>query len=139
SARSDTSTKYEAGKQAGPDTVERMLSSGPEGQKMMANWLRGGFEMDRNGEWRLNPQVADTLQRDVSAIMAQTGWQRSIARTAQDQITMGTTVGGTIGASTQSGDYAAGGGSKDSRKSAKRGTVDGSLGFTSRDVGISSE
>jgi conjugal transfer mating pair stabilization protein TraG len=94
SARSDTSTKYEAGKQAGPDTVEHMLSSGPEGQKMMANWLRGGFEMDRNGEWRLNPQVADTLQRDVSAIMAQTGWQRSIARSAQDQITMGTTVGG---------------------------------------------
>src|SRR3546814_1159019 len=30
SARSDTSTKYEAGKQAGPDTVEHMLSSGPE-------------------------------------------------------------------------------------------------------------
>src|SRR3546814_16835968 len=64
SARSDTSTKYEAGKQAGPDTVEHMLSSGPEGQAMMANWLRGGFEMDRNGEWRLNPQVADTLPRD---------------------------------------------------------------------------
>src|SRR3546814_19487636 len=78
SARSDTSTKYEAGKQAGPDTVEHMLSSGPEGQAMMANWLRGGFEMDRNGEWRLNPQVADTLQRDGFATLAQTGWQRAI-------------------------------------------------------------
>src|SRR3546814_6071094 len=94
-----------------------MLSSGPEGQAMMANWLRGGFEMDRNGAWRLNPQVADTLQRDVSAIMAQTGWQRAISRSAPDQISMGTTVGGTVGASAPSGDYASRGGRSEEPKS----------------------
>jgi conjugal transfer mating pair stabilization protein TraG len=142
SARSDTSTKYEAGKQAGPDTVEHMLSSGPEGQMMMANWLKGGFEMDRNGEWRLNPQVADTLQRDVSAIMVQTGWQRSVIRSAQDQITMGTNVGGSIGVSAQSSDYASGaGGSKPGprSRSGRSGTIGGGLGFNSRDVGVSNE
>ena len=142
SARSDTSTKYEAGKQAGPDTVEHMLSSGPEGQAMMANWLRGGFEMDRNGEWRLNPQVADTLQRDVSAIMAQTGWQRAISRSAQDQISMGTTVGGNVGASAQSGDYASRGGSvkgKERSQTATSGSVGGSLGYSSSDMGTSNE
>src|SRR3546814_10066974 len=65
SARSDTSTKYEAGKQAGPDTVEHMMSSGPEGQAMMDNWLRGGLEMDRNGEWRRIGRAQDlqTLMR----------------------------------------------------------------------------
>jgi len=142
SARSDTSTKYEAGKQAGPDTVEHMLSSGPEGQAMMANWLRGGFEMDRNGEWRLNPQVADTLQRDVSAIMAQTGWQRSLSRQAVDQITMGTTVGGEIGASSQSTDYASRGARGKGDSSAGKqtsGAVSGRLGYSSNDVGISTE
>ncbi|MBL9065578.1 MAG: conjugal transfer protein TraG N-terminal domain-containing protein [Sphingopyxis sp.] len=141
SARSDTSTKYEAGKLAGPDTIENMLSS-EQGQAMMANWLKGGFEMDRNGEWRLNPQVADTLQRDVSAIMAQTGWQRSISRSAQDQITMGTTVGGNIGGSAQSSDYASRGGKQKGgsrSQTATSGNVGGSLGFSSRDVGISSE
>jgi conjugal transfer mating pair stabilization protein TraG len=60
---------------------------------MLANWLRGGLEMDRKGEWRLKPQVADTLQRDVQAIMTQTGWQRTLSRSAADQTTMGTTVG----------------------------------------------
>jgi conjugal transfer mating pair stabilization protein TraG len=142
SARSDTSTKYEAGKQAGPDTVEHMLSSGPEGQAMMANWLKGGFEMDRNGEWRLNPQVADTLQRDVSAIIAQTGWQRSISRQAMDQITMGTTVGGQIGARSQSTDYASRGArTKGGSSTGKRtsGTVSGNLGFSSNDASISIE
>jgi conjugal transfer mating pair stabilization protein TraG len=141
SARSDTSTKYEAGKQAGPDTIENMLSS-EQGQTMMANWLRGGFEMDRKGEWRLNPQVADTLQRDVSAIVAQTGWQRAISRSAQDQISMGTTVGGNIGASAQSSDYASRGGKPKGgprSQTATSGNVGGSLGYTSRDVGISSE
>jgi len=29
--------------------------------------LRGGFEMDRKGNWRLKPQVADTLERDHRA------------------------------------------------------------------------
>ena len=142
SARSDTSTKYEAGKQAGPDTIENMLSSGPEGHAMMANWLRGGFEMDRNGEWRLNPQVADTLQRDVSAIMAQTGWQRAISRSAQDQISMGTAVGGNVGASAQSSDYASRGGpakGKERSQTATSGSVGGSLGYSSSDMGTSNE
>jgi conjugal transfer mating pair stabilization protein TraG len=141
SARSDTSSKYEAGKQAGPDTIENMLSS-EQGQAMMASWLRGGFEMDRNGEWRLNPQVADTLQRDVSAIVAQTGWQRSISRSAQDQITMGTTVGGNISASAQSGDYASRAGAPKGgprSQTGRSGNVGGSLGYTSRDVGVSNE
>src|SRR3546814_16286674 len=50
SARSDTSSKYEAGKQAGPDTIENILSR-EHAQAMMANWLQGGFEKDRNGGW----------------------------------------------------------------------------------------
>lgn len=60
----------------------------------MTNWLRGGFEMDRKGNWRLKPQVADTLQRDVQAIMTQTGWERSIARSAQDQTGLSIPVSG---------------------------------------------
>src|SRR5690606_33138704 len=99
SARSDTSTRFEAGKQAGPDTNEHFMGGGAEGQEMLANWLRGGFEMDRKGEWRLKPQVADTLQRDVQAVMAQTGWQRSLSRSAQDQTAMGTNVGIDVGRS----------------------------------------
>ncbi len=43
SARNDTSTRFGAGKQAGPDTIEHFLSSGDQGQAMMQNWLRGGF------------------------------------------------------------------------------------------------
>ena len=97
SARSDTSTRFEAGKQAGPDTIEHFMGGGAEGQAMMINWLRGGFEMDRKGEWRLNPQVADTLQRDVHAVMTQTGWSRSISRSAMHQVSQGTEVGGEIG------------------------------------------
>ena len=76
SARSDTSTRFEAGKQAGPDTIEHFLGGGREGHVAMAHWLKGGFEMDRQGNWRLKPQVADTLQRDVQAIIAQTGWEK---------------------------------------------------------------
>src|SRR3546814_16166545 len=53
--------------------------------------------MDRKGEWRLKPQVADTLQRDVQAIMAQTGSQRSLSRLAQEQPTMGTNLGIAVG------------------------------------------
>jgi conjugal transfer mating pair stabilization protein TraG len=139
SARSDTSTKYEAGKQAGPDTIENMLSS-EQGQAMMANWLKGGFEMDRNGEWRLNPQVADTLQRDVSAIMAQTGWQRSVSRQAIDQITMGTSVEGRVGSQAESTDYASRGrGGKGGSGKQTSGMVGGSLGFRSSDQGLSAE
>ena len=97
SARGDTSTRFEAGKQAGPDTIEHFLGGGEQGQAMMQNWLRGGFEMDRHGNWRLKPQVTDTLTRDVQAIMAQTGWQRGLSRSAQDQTTMGTTIGAELG------------------------------------------
>ena len=141
SARSDTSTKYEAGKQAGPDTIENMLSS-EQGQAMMANWLKGGFEMDRNGEWRLNPQVADTLQRDVSAIVAQTGWQRAIVRTAQDNVSMGTSVDGNLGASAESGDYASRSGGLKGRprtSTSSKGRVGGGIGFNSTDIGVSNE
>src|SRR3546814_12882588 len=46
SARSDTSSKYEAGKQAGPDTLENMLSR-EQGQAMMANWIKGGRSEER--------------------------------------------------------------------------------------------
>src|SRR3546814_10220979 len=89
SARSDTSTRFEAGKQAGPDTIEHFLGSGTEGQAALANWLKDGFEMDRSGNWRLKPQVADTLERDVTAIMVQPGWQRSLSRGASHQVTNG--------------------------------------------------
>ncbi|WP_454798450.1 conjugal transfer protein TraG N-terminal domain-containing protein [Novosphingobium lindaniclasticum] len=88
SARSDTSTRFEAGKQAGPDTIEHFMGGGPEGKQMLANWLKGGFEMDRKGEWRLKPQVADTLQRDLQAVMLQSGWQRTLTRTADKKTTL---------------------------------------------------
>jgi len=103
SARNDSSTRFEAGKQAGPDTIEHFMGGGAEGRAAMANWLRGGFEMDRKGDWRLKPQVADTLQRDVQAIMAQTGWERNISRSAQDQTAFGITVKGEVGGSSMSG------------------------------------
>jgi conjugal transfer mating pair stabilization protein TraG len=96
SARSDTSTRFEAGKQAGPDTIEHFLGDGQQGQAMMEGWLKGGFEMDRKGQWRLKPQVADTLERDVQAIIAQTGWSRSLSRSAQDQTSMGTDINASI-------------------------------------------
>ncbi len=97
SARSDTSTRFEAGKQAGPDTIEHFMGGGKEGKAMLANWLRGGFEMDRKGEWRLKPQVADTLQRDLQAVMAQTGWQRSLSRSAEKRNIFSTYASGNIG------------------------------------------
>jgi conjugal transfer mating pair stabilization protein TraG len=56
SARSDTSTRFEAGKQAGADTIEHFLGGGREGEAAIANWLKGGFEMDRSGNWRLSPR-----------------------------------------------------------------------------------
>jgi conjugal transfer mating pair stabilization protein TraG len=153
SARSDTSTRFEAGKQAGPDTIEHFMGGGAEGQAMLANWLRGGFEMDRKGEWRLKPQVADTLQRDVQAIMAQTGWQRTLSRSAQDQTTMGTTVGieagGTVSTSDSEGTST---GSSSGGKGRQRGTTQtvskgkttvgrfgGDVGFRSTDQGVTSE
>lgn len=148
SARSDTSTRFEAGKQAGPDTIEHFLGGGKEGQEMLANWLRGGFEMNRKGEWRLKPQVADTLQRDVQAIMSQTGWQRSLARSAQDQNIMGTTVGLEVGGSVSEsnneslGDRRSRSPAKLPGRSKERNTlgrVGGNVGFESRDIGSTSE
>ncbi|MFC3443905.1 conjugal transfer protein TraG N-terminal domain-containing protein [Sphingobium rhizovicinum] len=97
SARSDTSTRFEAGKQAGPDTVEHFLGGGQEGHEMMARWLKGGFEMDRHGQWRLKPQVADTLQRDVQAFISQSGWTRSLSRSATHETSNNITVGAEIG------------------------------------------
>ena len=134
SARNDTSTRFEAGKQAGPDTIEHFLAGGAEGRATMANWLKGGFEMDRQGHWRLKPQVADTLQRDVQAVMAQTGWQRSITRNAEDSTAIGTEVSGSISAAAHqaSGNGRDGGGRT-------TGGVSGSLGFTSVDRGTTVE
>lgn len=100
--QNDTSTRFEAGKQAGPDTIEHFMSGGVEGREAMANWLRGGFEMDRKGAWRLKPQVADTLQRDITAIIAQTGWTKSINRIAQDQTTLSFDAGLHIGGNSTS-------------------------------------
>lgn len=153
SARSDTSTRFEAGKQAGPDTIEHFMGGGTEGQAMLANWLRGGFEMNRNGEWRLKPQVADTLQRDVQAIMSQTGWERSLSRSAQDQATMGTNLGINLGKSVTVSETESSGGrsatsSRGRRRSdgpfekkdqTKSGNFGANLGFESRDVGVLSE
>lgn len=153
SARSDTSTRFEAGKQAGPDTVEHFLGGGEQGQAMMQNWLKGGFEMDRHGNWRLKPQVADTLTRDVSAIVAQTGWQRGIARSAQDQVSMGTKVGAEIGGAVGISDSEAIGGrgaAPQSNPSAGRsqspqkvssssGRLGAQLGFSSSDMGTANE
>lgn len=74
---------------------------------MLANWLRGGFEMDRKGEWRLKPQVADTLQRDLQAVMVQTGWTRSLTRVADKRNTIGTSWNASMGGGATSQDTAA--------------------------------
>ena len=140
SARSDTSTRFEAGKQAGPDTIEHFLGGGQQGQAMMESWLKGGFEMDRKGQWRLKPQVADTLQRDVQAIIAQTGWSRSLSRSAQDQTSTGTDINATISGS--AGRQLAGGTGKASGRATGGlvgANVSGSLNVQSSDRGITSE
>lgn len=140
SARNDTSTRFEAGKQAGPDTVEHFLGGGAEGHAAMSNWLRGGFEMDRQGNWRLKPQVADTLQRDVQAIMAQTGWTRNIARRAEDSTTMGTDVGlGVSASASRTGAGKAGGADGKQSDGSVAGGAAGNLGFQSSDRGTTSE
>lgn len=140
SARSDTSTRFEAGKQAGPDTIEHFLGSGPQGQAMMENWLKGGFEMDRKGQWRLKPQVADTLQRDLQAIISQTGWTRSLSRSAQDQTSMGTDIN--VGVSGSAGRELSGGTGKAGKRSqggAVGANASGSFSFQSADRGITVE
>lgn len=135
SARSDTSTRFEAGKQAGPDTIEHFMGGGTEGQRMLENWMRGGFEMDRKGEWRLKPQVADTLQRDVQAIMAQTGWQRSLSRSADKQNSMGTMVDLSLGGGVSTG---SGGQSSPDNKTASSGGSRGSQGRAGGSLGFNS-
>ncbi|WP_342250354.1 conjugal transfer protein TraG N-terminal domain-containing protein [Sphingomonas sp. OTU376] len=142
SARNDTSTRFEAGKQAGPDTIEHFLGGGKEGQAAMANWLKGGFEMDRHGNWRLKPQVADTLQRNVGAIMSQTGWERSLSRSAEKQTTIGTSWGFDIGggASSERGAAASGKGGDKSRgpQRSTGGHASGSIGASSNETGSTS-
>ncbi len=142
SARNDTSTRFEAGKQAGPDTIEHFMGGGEEGRAAMANWLQGGFEMDRKGEWRLKPQVADTLQRDVQAVMAQTGWQRSLSRSADKQNAMGTAVDLDIGggASAESGGRSTSDSTKGSSRGGRgaQGHVGGTLGFNSTETSVTS-
>ncbi|MCP3732701.1 conjugal transfer protein TraG N-terminal domain-containing protein [Sphingomonas sp. MG17] len=140
-ARNDTSTRFESGKQAGPDTIEHFMGGGEAGQQAMASWLKGGFEMDRKGEWRLTPQVADTLQRDVSAIIAQTGWQRSLTRSADKQSTMtsnfGVSLGAGVAAREGGNDTARGRGPAAQQKQGGLGRAGGQLGFESRDSGMS--
>ncbi|KKW90150.1 conjugal transfer protein TraG N-terminal domain-containing protein [Sphingobium chungbukense] len=138
SARADTSTRFEAGKQAGPDTVEHFLSGGKEGRDMMANWLRGGFEMDRKGNWRLKPQLADTLQRDIQAVMAQTGWSRSLDRSSQDQLSQGTDIGASASAAAGASSGQRGGSGK-AGPSSSRGSAGGNVGIVSSDRGIHTE
>lgn len=135
SARNDTSTRFEAGKQAGPDTIEHFLGGGVEGKSAMANWLRSGFEMDRNGNWRLKPQVADTLQRDVHAIMAQTGWDRTISRAAQDQASFGTSVDAKLGGGT-SGNT---GRHSSTSRVAPSGQLSGAISLSSQESGSTTE
>lgn len=110
------------------------MGGGAEGQASMANWLRGGFEMDRKGQWRLKPQVADTLQRDVQAVMAQTGWQRSIARSAQDQNSFAVSVQGSVAGSIESGS-----GKRGNSSSHASGKSGGSLAISSVESGTTSE
>lgn len=111
----------------------------------MQNWLKGGFEMDRHGNWRLKPQVADTLERDVTAIVAQTGWTRNISRTAADQTSMGTDIGASISASVSRGGKSpgsavAGRTAKNAKsESSIGGGLGGSVGFQSSDRGITTE
>jgi len=135
SARNDTSSRFEAGKQAGPDTIEHFMGGGAEGRAAMANWLKGGFEMDRKGNWRLKPQVADTLQRDVQAIMAQTGWERSIGRVAQDQNVFNITAQGEIAGTTVS----TGGGTSKGRSGSGSGRLGGALAVSSQESGTTNE
>jgi len=138
SARYDSSTRFEAGKQAGPDSIEHFMGGGEAGQKALAAWLQGGFRMDRTGEWRIAPQVADTLQRDIGAILAQTGWQRSLARTADKQSIMSSNFGVSVGASMSAGGGTDGSarGSEAANNRSSLGRAGGQIGFESRDSGM---
>ncbi|EZP70634.1 DNA transfer and F pilus assembly protein TraG [Sphingomonas paucimobilis] len=133
SARSDTSTRFEAGKQAGPDTIEHFLGGGQEGHDMMARWLKGGFEMDRHGQWRLKPQVADTLQRDVQAFISQSGWTRTLSRSATHETSNNITVRGEIGG--QSSAVSGGGKGQKSQGAVASGRAGFNLTGQSSDTG----
>ncbi|MDO6415454.1 conjugal transfer protein TraG N-terminal domain-containing protein [Sphingomonas sp. BIUV-7] len=136
SARNDTSTRFEAGKQAGPDTIEHFLGGGADGLAAMANWLRGGFEMDRAGNWRLKPQVADTLQRDVQAIMIQTGWSRTLTRSAEDSNSVGTDIAATVSADARHGNSVKGG---NQGRIGVSGGAGGSVSLVTSDRGATNE
>lgn len=114
------------------------MGGGAEGQAMMANWLRGGFEMDRKGEWRLKPQVADTLQRDVLAVMTQTGWQRSLTRSSNHQITQGISVDGLLGSGAEASRGTSNGPRGGQRATTASGTANVRIGAGTSDQGISS-
>jgi conjugal transfer mating pair stabilization protein TraG len=136
SGRSDTSTRFEAGKQAGPDTIEHFLGGGAEGHAAMANWLRGGFEMDRSGNWRLMPQVADTIQRDVTAIIGQTGWQRSLSRSAEHQTSDSQTLAGELSAAASRGVAMTNKSENKTGTGGTSGTLAGKIGADISDRGI---
>jgi conjugal transfer mating pair stabilization protein TraG len=138
SSRHDTSTRFEAGKQAGPDTIEHFMGGGEDGHAIMTNWLRGGFELDRKGEWRLKPQVADTLQRDLQAVMVQTGWQRALSRSSEKQTTMGTSWGAEIGGGASVRAPGASARARGGLQPRVSGQSGGRLGLESRDSGSSS-
>ena len=135
SARNDTSTRFEAGKQAGPDTIEHFLGGGAEGHAAMANWLRGGFEMDRRGNWRLKPQVADTLERDVTAIIAQTGWSKSLSRSAEHQTANSQSISADLSAGVSRGGSSAGGNSQGQSRRGASGNLAGCVGLNASDRG----
>jgi len=137
SSRSDTSTRFEAGKQAGPDTIEHFMGGGEEGQASMENWLREGFEMDRRGEWRLKPQVADTLQRDLQAIMVQTGWQRTLSRNAEKQSAISTSWSAMLGGgSTVGATSGQRGGRHGSGARVPHGSASANMGIESREQSL---
>ncbi|MDH2152996.1 conjugal transfer protein TraG, partial [Sphingobium yanoikuyae] len=98
-------------------------------------WLRGGFEMDRRGNWRLKPQVADTLERDVTAIIAQTGWQRSLSRNADHQTSNTESVSGDLSATASRG-VSSGGKAKDKGKDDNSGSSGNAVGSLSGKVGM---
>ena len=103
SATSNTSSRIEAGKQAGSDSVAAMLTGGRAGQQRFANFVRGGIELGSNGQTHINPQLADTLVRDLQGTAATTGWDRTINRAAADEVSGGTSADFRLGNSGASG------------------------------------
>ena len=73
-----------------------------------------------------------TSAADITAMMAQTGWQRSIARSAEDQTSMGTNISANIGTGATAG---RGGG----KGGGATGSVSAGAGFESADRGQTAE